>query len=195
MTLITPQTNPNDTLVYSKNDCVKCKQTKKIMDMKHVPYVEINIQESEYFDEYIHGDFSKNRRSAMALLQEESGLQEIVRLVGQDSLSPQDQLKLFTAKSLREDFLQQNAFDDVDTYCSQEKQYRMLEGILAFHNLAKDALEKGVYLREIQNMEIRADVVRMRLIPEDQLSKFDEIMENMKKEFAKMISEREEQHA
>ena len=149
----------------------------------------------EYFDEYIHGDFSKNRRSAMALLQEESGLQEIVRLVGQDSLSPQDQLKLFTAKSLREDFLQQNAFDDVDTYCSQEKQYRMLEGILAFHNLAKDALEKGVYLREIQNMEIRADVVRMRLIPEDQLSKFDEIMENMKKEFAKMISEREEQHA
>lgn len=65
MTLITPQTNPNDTLVYSKNNCVKCKQTKKIMDMKHVPYVEINIQESEYFDEYL--EFLKSGAGALAM--------------------------------------------------------------------------------------------------------------------------------
>ena len=85
-----------------------------------------------YFDEHVSEKFSKNRIRAMSLLQEESGLQEIVRLVGRDALSEADQLKLEVTKSIREDFLQQNAFHEIDTYCSLEKQMRMLDLILYF---------------------------------------------------------------
>lgn len=149
----------------------------------------------QYFSQDIHRDFAENRRRAMALLTEESSLQEIVRLVGQDALSPQDQLKLFTSKSIREDFLQQNAFDDVDTYCSMEKQFKMLRLILLFHEQASHALEEGVYLDEIEKMEVRSAIVRLRLIPEDQLDRFEEVEGQMKQEFSQMISEREVQDA
>lgn len=149
----------------------------------------------KYFDGHVSGTFASNRRDAMALLQEESNLQEIVRLVGQDSLSAEDQLKLFTSKSLREDFLQQNAFDDVDTYCSEEKQAKMLDVILRFHDQAQHALQEGVYLREIEAMEARAKIVRMRYIPEDELSQFDSIYSDVRNEFAQMIQSREVQDA
>ena len=85
----------------------------------------------------------------MALLQEEAKLQEIVRLVGRDSLSEHDQLKLEVTKSLREDFLQQNAFHEVDTYCSLDKQFKMLKLILFFYDEAQRAIKEGVYLNEI----------------------------------------------
>ncbi len=149
----------------------------------------------EYFDREVNEDFSKNRSYAMALLTEENSLNEIVRLVGIDSLSQEDQLKLFSAKSLREDFLQQNAFDDVDTYCSIEKQHKMMDMILKFHDLANEALTKGVYLKEIENMEVRSQIVRMRLVPEDNLDKIDAIEGQMKDEFARMIADREVEDA
>lgn len=145
----------------------------------------------EYFSREIHPDFAKNRQQAIALLTEEQSLQEIVRLVGQDALSAQDQLKLFTAKSLREDFLQQNAFDDIDTYCSAKKQYAMLDVILAFHDKAAEALEHGVYLREIEAMPIRQRIVRMRQIPEDKLEEIDVICEELVKDFQALIQEQE----
>ena len=145
----------------------------------------------EYFSREIHPDFAKNRQQAIALLTEEQSLQEIVRLVGQDALSAQDQLKLFTAKSLREDFLQQNAFDDIDTYCSAKKQYAMLDVILAFHDKAAEALEHGVYLREIEAMPIRQRIVRMRQIPEDKLEEIDAICEELVKDFQALIQEQE----
>lgn len=148
-----------------------------------------------YFDENVHPGFSKNRSTAMALLTEEASLQEIVRLVGQDTLSEKDQLTLFTAKSIREDFLQQNAFDDIDTYCSGEKQAEMLEVILRFHRLANDALNEGVYLKEIEAMPIRNVVIRMRQISEDQLDRFDGLYTEMEDAFADMISERGMQDA
>ncbi len=149
----------------------------------------------QYFDRQVSPTFSKHRREAMALLTEEANLQEIVRLVGQDSLSPKDQLTLFTAKSIREDFLQQNAFDDVDTYCSQAKQGEMLSVILAFHDQANEALEKGVYLREIENMAVRAQITRLRLIPEEELSRIEGIRSAMKEEFAALIAQREVHNA
>ncbi len=149
----------------------------------------------EYFDREVNEEFSKNRSYAMALLTEENSLNEIVRLVGVDSLSQEDQLKLFSAKSLREDFLQQNAFDDVDTYCSIEKQQKMMDMILKFHDMANEALAKGVYLKEIENMEVRSQIVRMRLIPEDSLDKIDAIEGQMKNEFARMIADREVEDA
>ena len=148
-----------------------------------------------YFDAHVKEDFSEHRKTAMALLTEEASLQEIVRLVGQDSLSPEDQLKLFTAKSLREEFLQQNAFDDIDTYCSLEKQYRMIQMILRFHEQAKQALAEGVYLREIENMNVRTRITRMRLIPEDALDQFESIQSDMEQEFKTMRKEREVEHA
>lgn len=145
----------------------------------------------DYFDREVDKGFSARRREAMALLTEEQSLLEIVRLVGRDSLSEFDQLKLFTAKSLREDFLQQNAFDDVDTYTSAKKQYKMLEAILTFHHEAQLAIEAGIYLNEIENMKIRERLVRMRLISEDNLADMDLLIEDMKKEFKEMKAGRE----
>lgn len=144
-----------------------------------------------YFDEHVSDDFSSNRKQAMALLQEESNLQEIVRLVGQDALSSEDQLKLFTAKSIREDFLQQNAYHDIDTYCSEDKQALMLDVILEFHDQALQALKQGVYLREIEEMDVRAKIVRMKNVPEDDLNQIESIYTEMNDEFGKMIQERE----
>lgn len=145
----------------------------------------------DYFCEAVHPQFAAHRQQAMALLTEEQSLQEIVRLVGKDALSPVDQLKLFTAKSLREDFLQQNAFDDVDTYCSAQKQLAMLTMILAFHEKAKEALEHGVYLREIESMPIRQRIVRMRQIPEDKLDEMDSLRQEMTAAFQTLMQEQE----
>lgn len=145
----------------------------------------------DYFCQAVHPQFAMHRQHAMALLTEEQSLQEIVRLVGKDALSPVDQLKLFTAKSLREDFLQQNAFDDVDTYCSAQKQFAMLTMILAFHEKAKEALEHGVYLREIESMPIRQRIVRMRQIPEDKLDEMDSLRQEMTAAFQTLMQEQE----
>lgn len=149
----------------------------------------------DYFNKNIAEDFSRLRIQAMALLTEEDSLNEIVRLVGIDSLSAQDQLKLFTAKSLREDFLQQNAFDDIDTYCSAEKQYYMLKTILFFHDLANEALDHGVYLKEIETMNVRPRVTRMRYIAEDDLDQVKNLAQEMKEEFAALTAAREVEDA
>ena len=145
----------------------------------------------DYFRQAVEPKFADHRQQAIALLTEEQSLQEIVRLVGKDALSPSDQLKLFTAKSLREDFLQQNAFDDVDTYCSAKKQYDMLAIILAFHDKAQEALEHGVYLREIESMPIRQRIVRMRQIPEEQLDEMDTLRQEMTSAFQTLMQEQE----
>ncbi|MCL2125523.1 MAG: V-type ATP synthase subunit A [Oscillospiraceae bacterium] len=97
-----------------------------------------------WFDSNFGTDFLQNRTKTMALLQEEAELQEIVKLVGQDSLSAPDRLTLETAKMVREDFLQQDAFADVDSYTSYEKQATLLSLILYYNELCKDALGKGV---------------------------------------------------
>ncbi|MGI6545779.1 MAG: V-type ATP synthase subunit A [Fastidiosipilaceae bacterium] len=148
-----------------------------------------------FFDQNVDDRFAKNRREAMSLLQEESSLQEIVRLVGQDTLSEQDQLKLLTAKSIREDFLQQNAFDEVDTYCSLEKQNLMLSSILAFHTKANEALDHGAYLNEIEQLNVRNQILRMRFIPESQMNQLASINERIKQEFTELLKAREDHHA
>ncbi|MDY6065760.1 MAG: V-type ATP synthase subunit A [Finegoldia sp.] len=142
----------------------------------------------EYFDKNINENFSSWRKEAMALLQEESGLLEIVRLVGRDSLSDVDQLKLEASKSLREDFLQQNAFHDVDTFCSLEKQAKMLETILNFYHLGLKALEQGAYASEIADLDVKEDIARSKNIHEDQLAKFDEINAKIKSEMESLTA-------
>ena len=99
-----------------------------------------------WFDEHMGPDFMKNRNRAMHLLQEENELNEIVQLVGKDSLSPKDQLTLEIARMLREDFLQQNAFMDVDAYSSFDRQMRLLALILHYEDLCRDAIDKGAAL-------------------------------------------------
>lgn len=99
-----------------------------------------------WFDEHMGPDFMKNRNRAMHLLQEENELNEIVQLVGKDSLSPKDQLTLEIARMLREDFLQQNAFMDVDSYSSFDRQMRLLALILHYETLCRDAIDKGAAL-------------------------------------------------
>ena len=130
----------------------------------------------KYMDENIDKSFSKHRISAMALLQEEANLQEVVRLVGRDSLSEVDQLKLEVSKSLREDFLQQNAFHEIDTYCSLPKQFKILKLILGFYDEAKKALNNGVYLNEILKISSRESIARSKNISENELEKFDSLL-------------------
>ena len=143
----------------------------------------------KYKEEHVDRDFPKFRIEAMELLQEEAKLQEIVRLVGRDSLSEHDQLKLEITKSLREDFLQQNAFHEVDTYCSLDKQFKMLKLILFFYDEAQRAIKEGVYLNEILALPSREKITRAKNISEKELDTFDKIEEEIKEAVSKLIKE------
>ena len=142
-----------------------------------------------WMDENVSSDWSSLRTEAMALLQEESKLEEIVRLVGIDALSEGDQLKLEVAKSIREDYLQQNAFHEVDTYSSLKKQYKMLKLVLAFMHEGQRALDAGVYLEKILELEVRDRIARSKYIPEEELVKMDDILVELKESIDKLINE------
>ena len=143
----------------------------------------------EWMDEEVASDWSKLRIEAMALLQEEASLDEIVRLVGIDALSEKDRLKLEVAKSLREDYLQQNAFHEVDTYASLNKQHKMLKLILLFRKEAERALEAGVYLNNILNLPIRDKIARSKYIAEDNIDTINNIADELISEINRLISE------
>ena len=107
---------------------------------------------------------------AMGLLEQEAELLEIVRLVGAEALSPQDRLALETARSIREDFLHQNAFHDVDTYTSMQKQYEMLKTVLHFHKQALAAVQSGTETAEIFKLPVREEIARAKYVPQDQIA-------------------------
>lgn len=132
--------------------------------------------------------FPKNRAEAMELLQEESSLQEIVRLVGKDTLSEKDQLKLEIAKSIREDYLQQNAFQEVDTYTSLNKQDIMLELVLRFYREALRGLNNGVYLSEMENLDVREKIARAKYISEEELDKIEAISDEISSAIDELIN-------
>lgn len=125
-----------------------------------------------WLDKNIAEDWTKYVAEAGRLLQIESELEEIVKLVGYDSLSPSDRLILEASRSIREDYLQQNAFDDTDAYTSLNKQYRILKLILTFYNESVTALEKGVDVKNILKMEVREKIARARYIPEDEIADY-----------------------
>ncbi|XZL77542.1 V-type ATP synthase subunit A [Clostridium perfringens] len=143
----------------------------------------------EWMDAHVADDWSELRTEAMALLQEEANLEEIVRLVGMDALSEGDRLKLEVAKSIREDYLQQNAFHENDTYTSLNKQYKMLNLILSFKHEAEKALEAGVYLDKVLKLPVRDRIARSKYISEEEISKMDDILVELKSEMNKLISE------
>jgi V/A-type H+/Na+-transporting ATPase subunit A len=138
-------------------------------------------QLSEWFDENISPDWSNLCGRALVLLQEEAELEEIVRLVGMDALSIGDRLKIEAARSLREDFLQQNAFNEVDTYTSGSKQAKMIQLVFMYYDLARDALEQGADFSAIESLPVREEIGRMKYIPENEFDlKAAQIQENLK---------------
>ena len=150
----------------------------QLAQRRHFPAINWLSSYSLYLDEvgyYINQHeqltWSEKVTKAMNVLQKESELQEIVRLVGLDSLSERDRLTMNTAKMIREDYLQQNAFDEVDTYTSFKKQVALLTNILTFDEEANRALNLGAYFTEIMNgtVELRDRIARSKFIPEDQL--------------------------
>lgn len=134
-----------------------------------------------YLDQQMQVSWSDLVTEGMKILQEESQLSEIVRLVGIDSLSEKDRLTLEVSKSIREDYLQQNAFDDVDTFTSREKQFKMLNNILTFYTEGRKALDLGAYLQEIMEgtIDLRDKIARSKYLPEAEIKKLDDIHQSI----------------
>ena len=129
----------------------------------------------KWFDDSVSPEWNRLRREAMRLLQQEAELNEIVRLVGVDALSWRDRLTMETTRSIREDYLHQNAFDEVDTYTSLNKQLRMLKLILDFHDRGQEALEAGAELSRVVALPVRERIGRAKYIRESELAEFDKI--------------------
>ena len=143
-----------------------------------------------WFGNNIGKDFPVNRQRAMSLLQEESELNEIVQLVGVDGLSKEDRLKLEICKMIREDFLHQNSFHEVDTYSSTNKQHKLMKLILYFYDQGLRALSEDVAFGNVSNMEIREDIGRFKYIEEDKIDgAFDDLTARMDAAFDKLIKE------
>ena len=162
---------------------------------RHFPAIDWLISYSLYADkmrdwynENVSADYANYRQFVMTVLQEEAALSEIVRLVGTDALSSKDRLTMETAKIIREDYLHQNAFDDIDTYTSMKKQFLMLKLIYEFDTRAREAVAAFAPLSEILKSESKARIGRAKFIREENLSEFDEILKLMGAEF-KAISQ------
>ncbi len=139
---------------------------------------------TEWINQNVARDWSQLRSDAMKILQEEAELEEIVRLVGIDALSPVDRLTMEAAKSLREDYLHQNAFHDIDTYTSLHKQYKMLKLILAYYYKGKKALEEGADINELFDLPVRERIGRAKYTAENEV---DTALSNIENELNEQI--------
>jgi V/A-type H+-transporting ATPase subunit A len=166
-----------------------------LADRRHFPSINWLKSYSLYLDQVqnwwkkeVGEDWLKLRTKAMALLQKESELQEIVKLVGPDALPPRERATLESARMIREDFLQQSAFHQVDTYCSGKKQYGMLRLILKFNDLIMDAVGKNVHIDNIIGMKSRENLARMKNVLNKQFEKqFKETENELEKEIRSLI--------
>jgi len=150
---------------------------------RHFPAIDW-LTSYSFYKQYLRGCFEDKEQGdqmermtveAMGLLEQEAELIEIVRLVGAEALSPEDRLALETARSIREDFLHQNAFHKVDTYTSMEKQYEMLKMVLHFHKQSLEAIGAGVDTGEIFKLAVREEIARAKYIPETEINKITQI--------------------
>ena len=164
-----------------------------LADKRHFPSIDWLQSYSLYIDsiegwwhENIAEDWRAVRDEAMVLLQKESELQEIVQLVGPDALPETDQATLETTRMLREDFLQQNAFDDIDTYCAPLKQYKMLKTILLFQKEAQAAIAKGTPIQNLTSLPLKEELGKMKFVPQDE---FDAKVESIQADIIKQCSE------
>ena len=123
----------------------------------------------KWFNAEVAPDWMEGRQKMMTLLQEEAELEEIVKMVGMDALSPGDRLKMEAARSIREDFLHQNSFHEIDTYTSLKKQYMLMKLVNAFYDRAGDALSQGASLRKLISMPVREQIGRFKYVREENL--------------------------
>ena len=166
-----------------------------LADKRHFPSVNWLKSYSLYLDEVkewwskeIGKDWLDHRNKAMTLLQKESELQEIVKLVGPDALPPRERALLESARMIRESFLQQSAFHEVDTYCPGKKQYEMLRLMLKFADRIQEAVEKHVHIDDIISMKSREALSRTGTVPNDEFEKrFKKIESDMDKEIDDLI--------
>lgn len=143
---------------------------------------------AEWYSQKVGADFVRLRAFIMNVLQEEANLDEIVRLVGVDALSYKDRMTLETAKMVREDYLHQNAFHEVDTYTSLDKQYRMLKLIKKFHDLGIEAVDNYAELDDILAIPAKEKIGRAKYIEESAIGTFDEISNELETEMRALIS-------
>jgi V/A-type H+-transporting ATPase subunit A len=170
---------------------------------RHFPAINWLLSYSLYLDrldewatENVAKSWGTLRADAMRILQEEAELEEIVRLVGVDALSAGDRLTLEAAKSIREDYLHQNAFHDVDTYTSLNKQFKMLQLIMNFYYLGKNAIEAGVSIKDLFEMPVREKIGRAKYTLEEQVdSNLDKIETELKNEIESLISKEVDKNA
>lgn len=147
-------------------------------------------QVKDWWGENVNDNWHDLRRETMKLLEREDELQEIVQLVGPDALPPTDQFALQAARVIKEDFLQQNAFHDVDTYCEPEKQFRMLQVMMEYYDRGTEAVEKGIPVDELQKMDAVEKLSRMSNVPSEEWENgYDEIEMNMNEEFEELMEE------
>ena len=148
----------------------------------------------EFYDKEFGATYMANRTKAMSILQEEAELQEIVRLVGQDALSPADRMTMETARMIREDFLQQNAFITEDAYSSYGKQYRLLDLVLQYDAKCRAALGKGAELNGLFSIGAREAIGRAKMAPQEEYEKvYDGILDEMQSEIDEVVRGGEEQ--
>ncbi|HEC76702.1 MAG TPA: ATP synthase subunit A [Thermoplasmatales archaeon] len=166
-----------------------------LADRRHFPAINWLRSYSLYLDR-VKDWWEKNagkewlslRNEAMALLQKEDELQEIIRLVGPDALPPLDRVILEGARIIREDFLQQNAYHEIDTYCPHQKQYEMLRIMLKFYHLMKEAVERGTDFEKLRGLKNKEEIARMSKIPNEEWEdKFKQIEKEMEDEIRRLM--------
>ncbi len=147
----------------------------------------------KWFDEHINENWTKKRRSMMSILTDEARLNEIVQMVGMDALSDPDRLKLEAARSIREDFLHQDAFDPVDTYTSPEKCYELMDLVMQFYDKSVDALNKGASIKDIISMPVREDIGRFKYIPEGETeASYKKIEKDLENQLSDAVNKEED---
>ena len=139
----------------------------------------------KWFNDNVDEGWMTTRQHLMTLLQEEASLNEIVKMVGMDALSPQDRLKMEAARSIREDFLHQNSFDDVDTYTSIRKQFRMMQLVYAYYDEGTKALAAGAKIDDLVKLPVREDIGRFKYtVEKDVESHYTEVADELVREVA-----------
>ncbi len=147
----------------------------------------------KWFDENVDPSWMKNRQKMMNILQDESELNEIVQMVGMDALSAGDRLKMEAARSIREDYLHQNSFDEVDTYTSLEKQKYMMELVIAYYEKTTEALSQGAGLNDLISLPVREKIGRYKYTREEKIKEeYDAIIDALDKEIKEALSRKED---
>jgi V/A-type H+-transporting ATPase subunit A len=174
----------------------------KLAFQRHFPAISWLNSYSLYHDnledhlrQHVAESLPEDRKEAMRLLQHEAELAEIARLVGIDALSTSDRLVLETARSIREDFLHQNALHEIDTYTSSEKSYLLLRLILQLHHLCEEMVEKEIPFKRIQGLKVREEIARAKYIPEHQLDQLKQVEEHIRSEAEEVMRGERESNA